>query len=164
MAEVISLIIPGPPCGKGRPRFARAGRFTRTYSPEKTVNAETLIRELYAYHYGDHEPMRGAVSMYVRAYFPIPKSTPKRRRALMATERVPHCSRPDADNIAKLAMDSLSKGVAFNDDAQVYKLDVYKYYSSRPRLEIDVCEQDDLTAASVGAGDTVRHSTPSEGE
>lgn len=144
---MIRLIVPGKPCGKGRPRFARMGVHVRTYTPEKTVSAETLIRELYAHSFGSRPPMIGGVRMFVRGYFPIPTSTPKKRAAKMALECVPYCHKPDADNIGKLAADALN-GVAYRDDSQIFRMEVLKWYSARPRLEIYIDEVPELPAAA----------------
>ena len=43
----IKFTIPGPPQGKGRPRFSRRGKFVTTFTPDKTVLYENLIRMEY---------------------------------------------------------------------------------------------------------------------
>jgi len=139
---MISLVIPGVPAGKGRPRFARAGAFVRAYTPAKTVSMENLIRLTFAHKYPGRPPISGAVTVDVRAYFPIPKSVSKKLAAKMAEEKFPYTHKPDADNILKM-LDALT-GIAFEDDRFIYRAEVWKYYSNRPRLEIDICEMDDL--------------------
>ena len=57
----------------------------------------------------------------------------------MLTERVYYNHKPDLDNLAKIILDSLN-GIAFDDDKQVVKLEVEKYYSDRPRAEIWLTE------------------------
>jgi len=138
---VIQLIIPGPPVGKGRPRFARAGAFVRTYTPEKTARTEELIKMIFAQQYPGHVPTGNGVTMAVRAYFPIPKSASKRLRERMTKENFPFLHKSDADNILKLCADALN-GLAYEDDRQIYGAEVWKYYSPRPRLEIDICEEE----------------------
>ena len=101
---MISLVIPGEPCGKQRPKFVRATG--RAYTPTKTVNAETLIRETFATAYPGHEPLAGPLKMTVIAYFSIPKSaSAKRKLAMRAREEWP-TKKPDASNILKLAEDA----------------------------------------------------------
>ena len=41
----ISFVIPGQPQGKLRPKTVRRGIHVALYSPEKTVNYETYIKE-----------------------------------------------------------------------------------------------------------------------
>ena len=43
----VKFTVLGTPVGKGRPRFSRQGQFVRTYTPDKTVNYETLVRMEY---------------------------------------------------------------------------------------------------------------------
>ena len=40
----MKFTIPGEPTGKGRPRMTRTGH---TYTPEKTVNYEALVKMAY---------------------------------------------------------------------------------------------------------------------
>ena len=138
---MIQLTIPGAPIGKGRPRFARAGKFVRTYTPEKTVRMEELIKLTFASRYPSHVPTSNGVTMAVRAYFPIPKSASARLRERMTQENFPFLHKSDADNILKLCADSLN-GLAYEDDRLIYFAKVEKYYSPRPRLEIDICEEE----------------------
>jgi len=145
---MLSITIPGAPIGKGRPRFARAGAFIRTYTPDKTRLEEAFIRMVFNEKYPGHVPTGRGVTMAVRAYFPIPKSTSKKLAVRMGAEDVPFLHKSDADNILKICMDSLN-GMAYEDDRLIYRAEVWKYYSLRPRLEIDIREQDDLTEIKV---------------
>ncbi len=43
-SESVNFTIPGEPVGKARPRITRQGI---TYTPAKTVNYETLVKEMY---------------------------------------------------------------------------------------------------------------------
>jgi len=150
---MLSLIIPGPPLGKGRARtflHRQSGRIV-SMTPAKTVNAETLIKLTFAEKYPGHTPFAGPVSMDIWAFMPIPKSTSKKLAKLMESEKVPHVKKPDRSNIEKCAEDALNK-IAYVDDSQIYRGETFKYYSPRPRLEIHIVGMDDLTAARCGAG------------
>jgi Holliday junction resolvase RusA-like endonuclease len=134
---MITLTIPGAPCAKQRARVCRNGH---AYTPSATVNYETLIKELFAVENPDHVPWTGPVMATIRAYFPIPKSTPKKLMAQMINESVLHTKKPDRDNIDKIVLDAL-KGLVYKDDSQVCGgAGVWKYYSPRPRLEIELEE------------------------
>ena len=109
---------------------------------------ENLIRLLFAEKYPGHVPIQGPIRMDIRAFMPIPKSTSKKLGERMALENVPHVKKPDRSNITKLAEDALN-ALAYVDDCQIYAGDTWKYYSPRPRLEINIFEQDDLTAVKV---------------
>lgn len=133
---IISLTIPGPPVGKQRARVTRQGH---AYTPAKTVNYETLIRELFAVQYPNHVPWTGPLLMHVTAFFAIPKSTPKKRLGEMEAETVWYPHRIDGDNLWKIIADALN-GLAYVDDGQLVDGRVLKYYSPRPRVEIEIEE------------------------
>ena len=69
------------------------------------------------------------------AYFPIPKSTSKKKRDEMERGLILPTKKPDTDNIAKAILDALN-GLAYYDDAQVVHLEVQKRYSNEPRAEV----------------------------
>ena len=118
----VTFRIPGKPTGKGRPRFARMGKFTRTYTDAKTASYENLVKLAYCGEVGDRMRFAdGPVAVQITAFFAIPKSWSKAKRA--AT--VWHTGKPDADNIAKVTADALN-GIAWTDDGQVADLRVTK--------------------------------------
>ncbi len=41
MTFMVNFMVEGTPVPKGRPRFARRGKFVSTYSPKTTVDYET---------------------------------------------------------------------------------------------------------------------------
>lgn len=62
---------------------------------------------------------------------------------------MPHCKKPDLSNLIKLIEDALNK-VAYRDDSQIFRYDdPGKYYSLRPRLEIEVRGMNDLLPARM---------------
>ena len=125
------LTIPGEPVTKARPRVTQGGF---TYTPAKTKNYETFVRELFYSQHGQ-VMMEGAIRAEIMAYFPIPKSAAKKLQALMATEQYPHTKSRDADNVAKSVLDALN-GIAYKDDSQIADLDIKKRYSERPRVTL----------------------------
>jgi Holliday junction resolvase RusA-like endonuclease len=133
---VINLTIPGHPVGKQRARVCRTGH---AFTPLKTANYEILIRELFAVQYPNHVPWTGPLLMHVTAFFAIPKSTSKKRMAEMESERVWYPHRIDGDNLWKIIADAMN-GIAYVDDGQLVDGRVLKYYSRRPRVEIEVEE------------------------
>ena len=134
MTEAISFIIPGIPVGKGRARFARRGKFMASYTPEKTVNYEALVKMCCSEAYKG-EPMEGPISLHIRAYFPIPKSMKKALLLSAESERLPVTKKSDLDNIAKSICDAMNQ-IAFVEDAQVSDLYCIKRYSPNPRVEV----------------------------
>lgn len=131
---MIKLIIPGPPCAKQRPRVY--GRHAVT--PEKTVNYETLVKQLYIIeHHG--KQLEGQLQMTVRAYFEIPKSKSQKQAHNMSIGVERPTKKPDWDNIGKIISDALN-GLAYHDDSQIVTATVEKWYSTEPRVEVEIQE------------------------
>ena len=126
------LTVAGPPVGKGRPRFTKAGI---AYTPGKTANYENLIRLAFCEKYGEDAPSEEPVEIQVDGYFPIAKSWTKKKKVMALIGLMKNTSKPDLDNIIKSALDGLN-GVAFQDDKQVWRIIASKRYSDRPRMEI----------------------------
>ncbi|MDO5061880.1 MAG: RusA family crossover junction endodeoxyribonuclease [Peptostreptococcaceae bacterium] len=127
-----SITIPGEPIAKARPRVC--GNIA--YTPAKTKNYETLIKEIYWGKHGQTiEQMDGMLRMHIRAYFPIPRSKSKKVQEQMHTNAIRPIKRPDIDNIVKSVSDALNK-VAYTDDSQIVEVVAGKYYAHNPRVEI----------------------------
>ena len=135
---MIQFTIPGPPKGKGRPRFARMGNFVKTYTPKETASWENLVKVMYL-QANPGPPTELPVSIQIMAYFPIPKSMRKSERELAEKEGLPVQTKPDIDNVLKGILDGLN-GVAFVDDKQVYRIWAEKWYSLVPRTEVKITQ------------------------
>ena len=128
--------VPGTPQGKARARTfynARLGR-SQSVTPEKTVLYENFVKNCFLeqceHKFFDKEPLK----MNIWAFFPIPKSTTKKDKALMVEWKLHPTKKPDADNIAKVICDALN-GVAYGDDTQVVDLNIRKRYTNKePRV------------------------------
>ncbi len=129
---MIKLTIPGEPVAKARPRVT--GHVT--YTPGKTKNYETLVKELY---FVKHKQtlLEGELKINIKAYFKIPKSTSKKKKAEMNSGKIRPTKRPDIDNVIKSITDALN-GVAYDDDSQIVSVVAEKYWSEEPRVEIEL--------------------------
>lgn len=136
---MMKFTVLGIPVAKGRPKFAKRGKFVTSYTPQDTVNYENLVRLSYQQSCDELRVLQGEVSMKIDAFFPIPKSTSKKKHQLMAIGAIQHTKKPDADNVAKAICDALNK-IAYADDSQIVSLEVNKYYSDVPRAEITIME------------------------
>ena len=128
--------IPGIPTGKGRPRFARTAKGVKTFTPQKTVVYENLVRMAYKQAGGKYmldENIRAEIT----AYYDIPKSTSKKRRAAMLAGMEYPGKKPDCDNVAKIVLDALN-GIAYRDDAAVVELMVKKRYGEQPGVYVTI--------------------------
>ena len=137
----INFTVNGKPFGKQRPKFSRVGNYVKTYTPDKTVNYENLGQFAFMEQVGsnDNLPFKDALEVSMIAYYPIAKSKPKKTKLRMSLGYELPTKKPDCDNIAKAVLDALN-GIAFDDDAQVVKLHVYKKYADTPRVEVSIRE------------------------
>lgn len=107
----INLSIPGDPMGKQRPRF---NRWTKSaHTPEKTLNYETYVKELYV---SNRLPiLNGYISVKIAAFYRIPESTSKKKRQQMLNNELLPDKKPEyveADTFEEVTAAFLqSKGV-----------------------------------------------------
>lgn len=133
---IIMVTVAGEPVGKGRPRFSSAGSFVRAYTPKKTVSFENLVRIEYGLQTNNYRFLDDdMLDLRIIAYFPIPKSTSKKKREMMRKGKIRPAKKPDADNILKAVADALNT-VAYKDDRQIVDTRVRKIYSETPRTVI----------------------------
>ena len=136
----IKFEIPGPPTGKGRPRFARVGNYTKTYTPEETASYENLVRLMYRTQcHGFRFEDGTQLDMRIYAYFPIPKSASKKKRAKMLSGEIRPTKKPDWDNSGKIIADSLNE-IAYKDDSQIVDGMVRKFYGETPKVIVVIKE------------------------
>lgn len=128
------IIVEGKIKGKARPRVYNGHATT----PADTVTYENWVKLCYQQQCGKH--LEGSISATIIAYYKIPKSyTKKRVQAIREGLEYPQ-KKPDADNIAKIILDSLNK-IAYEDDAQIVELTVIKRYTEEvERIEFELCE------------------------
>ena len=130
--EPITIVVPGVPIGKGRPRFARTGH---AYTPEKTRHYEAMLRDYARQAMGDRPPCEEPMRVIMIAVFPIPASWSAKKRGSAKV----CATRPDADNIVKLC-DALNQ-IVWKDDNQVVTLLVKKLYGDQPCLRIGISRE-----------------------
>ena len=71
------------------------------------------------------------------AYYPIAKSSSRKKRKQSFIILSGQRRKPDLDNIIKSILDALNK-VAYHDDTQIVSLSVEKFYSDSPRVEVSI--------------------------
>ena len=130
------VIVEGRIRGKQRPRFnTQSGK---AFTPKDTITYENWIKCCYREQSGKW--LEGAIRARIEVYYKIPKSyTKKRVQAIRDGLEMP-LKKPDADNVAKIVLDSLNK-IAFDDDAQVVELTVIKRWTEETeRIEFKLEE------------------------
>lgn len=130
--------MPGPPKGKARARTVRTrGGQAFSYTPEGTVLYENLIK--ISFSQTGERPFRAEeyLRVTIMAYYPVPKSTSKKKATEMVAGYIRPAKKPDIDNVVKSILDALN-GVAYHDDTQVVAVFAEKYYSDTPRVEVEI--------------------------
>jgi crossover junction endodeoxyribonuclease RusA len=113
--HIATVVIPGRPKPKGRPKFTRQGR---AYTPKTTRDAETRIIDLFELACPLWEPTVEDVRLTINVYFQYGRVA-------------------DLDNVAKLVSDALN-GYAYEDDMQVRQLHVegFEHAGDDARVEV----------------------------
>ena len=132
----IAFAVEGEPRGKERPRFGNG----QVYTPDKTTTYENQIKIAYYEQCGNVKfPEDSQLELFVKAYYKIPKSASKKRKAAMLSEQIRPTKKPDGDNILKMVADALN-GVCYKDDKNLVSMSIEKFYSDMPRIEVTVQE------------------------
>jgi Holliday junction resolvase RusA-like endonuclease len=139
MTLQIEFTVPGDPKGKGRPRFSRVGKFTKTYTDAKTKMYEDKVASAARLAMFPHEPLKTPVAVFMLIGMPIPASYSKKRKQDCLLDVEMPCKKPDIDNIAKGILDAMN-GIVYKDDVQVIRLTLQKHYSTEPSVYIMVHE------------------------
>jgi Holliday junction resolvase RusA-like endonuclease len=136
--QSISFTVYGEPVAQGRPRAANIAGHIRMYDPQKSRDYKDYVR-LVASEHAPSKLIEGPLQLKVNVYRPIPKSFSKKKAAQAEAGELRPTSKPDADNYLKGIKDAL-KNVVWKDDSQVVEVSVSKWYSDRPRVEVQILE------------------------
>ena len=88
----------------------------------------------------EHRPdqlLTGPLELRVKVYKSTLKSFSKKKAAEAERGELRPAKKPDVDNYIKGIKDGLNK-VIWQDDSQIVDLHVSKFYSSSPRIEVEV--------------------------
>jgi Holliday junction resolvase RusA-like endonuclease len=119
----VKIFIPGEPVAQPRPKVSTRGGFARAYVDAKHPIHEYKLAIKLTYTAAGGEVLEGPVSIRIVCWFDRPKGHSKKRRQ----QPEPKTTKPDLDNVGKAILDALNK-IAYNDDGQVYRLTVEKWY------------------------------------
>ena len=139
MSFMVTFKVDGDPVGKQRARYAKRGNFVQTYTPDKTRNYESLIKEAAIQAMGSNEILETPVNLYLYIRAPIPKSLPKKRLEACLNGSEKPIKKPDASNVLKSVEDAMN-GVVYKDDSQIVNIHVTKVYSSQSGIDVCVKE------------------------
>lgn len=139
---VIRIVVPGTPRGleRNRHRIVRkkdGGQFVSNYLPAQSAATQAIIRKYGEDAMQGRAPLDCPLDVRIAAYMPIPASWSKVKKGMAAHGAIRHTGRPDADNLVKLIGDSLN-AVCWRDDSLISDCTIFKRYSERPRVVIEV--------------------------
>lgn len=122
--------------GKQRPRYSSKTR--KMYTPTKTSSFEEKVKWAFKSKYNiETELSTKPFKAKIIAMFRPPESISKNKKEeLLYSE---YTKKPDADNIAKIVLDSLN-GLAYKDDNQISELLVLKHYSDENKIIVKLEE------------------------
>ena len=133
MKHVITFFIPGIPQTQGSKKaFVIPGtnRATIVDAKPKALKCWRSAIADAALTVWHEAPTRAPISMFVRFYFPRPKShfrTGKNSHLLSDRAPIYHVGKPDVDKLGRAILDALT-GVVYHDDSQVFQLELMKVY------------------------------------
>lgn len=133
---MIRFEVLGKPVAKARPRLSKYGN---TYTQQKTVNYENLVKYTFQSEFPQHKPYEGIIEANITAIFEVPKSYSKKKTNDLLNSNNNYDHKPDCDNLAKIILDSLN-GIAYRDDAQVTILHVNKEYGEQSKVIVELKE------------------------
>lgn len=137
VGQVVTVLVPGNPVGKGRPRAARRGAFTQLYTPEKTASYESLVAMAGHDAMAGRDLLLGACMVIIEITVPIAASWSKRKQAQALAGTLYPTSKPDIDNVEKILFDGLN-GIVWKDDVQVVDVVKRKRYGATPGVEMTI--------------------------
>lgn len=139
MTFMVTFKVDANPVGKQRARYAKRGKHVMAYTPDKTRNYESLIKEAAIQAMGSNEILETPVNLYLYIRAPIPQSYSKKRLEACLNGSEKPIKKPDASNVLKSVEDAMN-GVVYKDDSQIVNIHVAKVYSSVAGVDICVKE------------------------
>jgi Holliday junction resolvase RusA-like endonuclease len=139
MTFMVTFMVEGTPVPKGRPRFARRGKFVSTYSPKTTVDYESKVSESAKLAMGASEPLETPLAAYIYITLPVPASYSKKRTQACLSGQERPTKKSDIDNYCKAIFDGMN-GIVFVDDSLIVSLHATKVYGTVGMVEVMVKE------------------------
>ncbi len=145
----MKIVIIGKPIAKMRARFSRRGTYVITYDPQKEDKEAVkslmiaAIRKAFdsdsksEVMHASELSMSKAFILRFLFFLEVPSSDSNSLRNLKLWGIEPATCKPDYDNLEKFYLDC-SSGTLFEDDRLVVEASSAKFYSSRPRVEIEI--------------------------
>lgn len=122
--------------------FSLPGGRVRFFKKAHVSKAEDTLSLLLLQH-RPAKPMQGPLEVSIQWIFPYRTSEPKRNRLGL----IPCVTRPDLDNLSKIISDVMQKAGFYNDDSQISKLTLSKFWGPTPGIGIRIQPLSDVQQA-----------------
>jgi Holliday junction resolvase RusA-like endonuclease len=116
---VYHIFVNGIPKAQPRPRRAANGHF---YNPNSADAWKETIKAYFLLY--RRSPITEPVHLQVSFFLPKPRCL-----KIDESRNVPHVKKPDVDNLLKAAMDAMTEGGVWKDDALVFSTSAEKWYA-----------------------------------
>lgn len=145
---MIILTIEGEPFGKLNLQPTIIGGRLTVYQPKKNENYINQVIAAISKFVKDNNvepllyPKGTPVKVSIDAFFGIPKQCFRKnglndKGQKMHQQSILPTKKPDCDNISKIICDGIThSAMIWHDDSQVCELEVHKWYSVYPRVEV----------------------------
>jgi Holliday junction resolvase RusA-like endonuclease len=141
---MIKFQVLGPPVAQGRPRASSQRGKIIMRDPKKSKEYKQYVK-LAAAQYAPEQLLDEPLHLIVKVFRPIPKSFSKKKTQEAITGVLRPITKPDTDNYLKGVKDALN-GVIWRDDSIIVDTSVSKYYSDKPRIEVEVYTLEEIGA------------------
>ena len=119
---------------------ARDGRFgTHAYDSKRYASWKDHARLAASHAMNGRAPLANALEFKLTVFFSIPESWSGRKTELASRGLIRPTVTPDLDNLCKAAADCLT-GIVIRDDKFIVTAVIEKWYSNRPRVEMEITE------------------------
>lgn len=123
-----------------RPRASRTGSGKMIFYVKGANDHKQFLK--YALRNEDIELIATPMKFHIRAFLPIPQSMKAHEKVAAELGFVRPITKPDWDNLAKTYCDMMSS-LVIQDDRLIIEGSLKKYYSVKPRIEIDLWYMED---------------------
>jgi len=97
---------------------------------KKLIKSELL-------EYVPNAPLQGPLHLTLVITWPYQAG---HKKSVKSQDRVPHFAKPDADNVAKIILDTMTDLGYWYDDGQLSELSIVKAFGARPALTVSLYE------------------------
>lgn len=130
---MIKLKIYGNPVPAGRPRFGNG----KAHDPAKSRAYKQFVAFAAKSQYRGPLLKDEPIEVHLEVYRPNQNRISQVERKRRENKQSVPTKKPDTDNYIKSVLDALT-GVIWQDDNIIYHIDAYKYYSDKPRIELQI--------------------------